>query len=86
MRGRYWCLFNKKYYITEKSLFLYQVYLGRGWEERKLSFFLEKQKQAVLLTVIDKAGRKKCMKYTLRLINTGKSIQIAIHCHDVRLL
>lgn len=37
--GRYWCLFNKKYYITEKSLFLYQVYLGRGWEERKLLFF-----------------------------------------------
>lgn len=60
MGGRYWCLFNKKYYITEKSLFLYQVYLGRGWEERKLLFFfLEKQKQAVLLTVIDKAGRKK---------------------------
>lgn len=59
MGGRYWCLFNKKYYITEKSLFLYQVYLGRGWEERKLFFFLGKQKQAVLLTVIDKAGRKK---------------------------
>lgn len=75
MGGRYWCLFNKKYYITEKSLFLYQVYLGRGWVERKLFFFfLEKQKQAVLLTVIDKAGRKKYMKYTLRLINSGKSI------------
>lgn len=59
MGGRYWCLYNKKYYITEKSLFLYQVYLGRGWEERKLFFFLEKQKQAVLLTVIDKTGRKK---------------------------
>lgn len=75
MGGRYWCLFNKKYYITEKSLFLYQVYLGRGWEERKhFFFFLEKQKQAVLLTVIDKTGRKKYMKYALRLINTGKSI------------
>lgn len=61
MGGRYWCLFNKKYYITEKSLFLYQVYLGRGWEKRKhfFFFFSEKQKQAVLLTVIDKAGRKK---------------------------
>lgn len=45
------------------------------WKRGSLFFFfLEKQKQAVLLTVIDKAGRKKYMKYTLRLINTGKSI------------